>query len=244
MVVKTVNQRREATASISVTQNTCREPRILPYPLTRVTSVRGSFCSDPRPSSLCSRSDDRKSGGGEPWLWLCGDRRDLGACSREADDLPRSERVFFCGYDDRGDLFADGITSPGSGHFGLAELAKGKTALTQLGVEQYLSWPGGVQWDGQYLAVGDANSSVIYRFVIRRDRAITGGEVRMRSGARSVAQFWIQSKMLIAPNTIPGHGGLGSKALIYRYSRGGKAVKKISKGIIDAQGAVVSQVQE
>jgi len=62
----------------------------------------------------------------------------------------------------------------------------------------------------------------------------------MGSGARSVKEFWIQDQTLIAPNTIPGRGGKGSKALLYNYPAGGRTIKKIPKGVIAAQGAVVS----
>jgi len=54
---------------------------------------------------------------------------------------------FFCGYDNNGNLFADGITAPGSGNFALAELPQGKTALTTITVDQYIVFPGGpVGW--------------------------------------------------------------------------------------------------
>jgi len=65
----------------------------------------------------------------------------------------------------------------------------------------------------------------------------------MGSGANNVKQFWIQGHTLIAPNTVAGHGGLGSKALPFKYPAGGKAIKQISKRVIAAQGAVVSLAQ-
>lgn len=43
---------------------------------------------------------------------------------------------------------------------------------------------------------------------------------------------------LIVPNIIPP-GGLDSQALFFRYPEGGKATKKITKGVKAAQGAVV-----
>ena len=154
------------------------------------------------------------------------------------------DQFYFCGYDGNGNLFVDGLTgSGGSGDFGLAELAKGKSVLTNLIVSQYISWPGGVQWDGKYIAIGDQNNPVLYQLAISGEYANVAGETHMGSGARSVKQFWIQGQTLIAPNTIPGHGGNGSKALFYDYPAGGKATKEIAKHVIDAQGAVVSPGQ-
>jgi hypothetical protein len=146
---------------------------------------------------------------------------------------------YFCSYDDKGNLFVDGITSPGSGHFGLAELPKGKDALVNLSFTQYISWPGGVEWDGKHLAIGDQNVPLIYQVDVNGNEAIKVGTTRMRSGAANIKQFWIQGRTLIVPNVIPP-GGLDSQALFFKYPKGGKATKKITKGVIDAQGAVVS----
>lgn len=149
-------------------------------------------------------------------------------------------QFYFCSYNDRGNLFVDGLTAPGSGHFGLAALPKGASQLKNIAVSQYISYPGGVEWDGKHVAVGDQNRPVIYQLAIARGRGTVVGTTHMGSGARSVKQFWIQGQTLIAPNTIPGHGGYGSKALLYHYPAGGKAFKEISKHVIAAQGAVVS----
>ena len=64
----------------------------------------------------------------------------------------------FCGYDDLGNLFVDGTTSSGS--FALTELpARGKTFIT-ITVSQNITAPGGVQFDGLHLAVGDGGVTV------------------------------------------------------------------------------------
>jgi hypothetical protein len=156
---------------------------------------------------------------------------------------PSYYQFYFCGYDDRGNLFIDGLIGPASGDVGLAELSKDGHKVVGLKLSQYISWPGGVQWDGKHVAVGDQNSPVIYQFAVSHGGATRVGETRMGSGADNVKQFWIQGQTLIAPNTISGHGGSGSKALLYDYPAGGKAVKEISKHVIAAQGATVSLAQ-
>lgn len=150
------------------------------------------------------------------------------------------EQFYFCGYDSNGNLFVDGLVGPGSGDFGLAELVNGASQLTTIKISQYVTWPGGVQWDGTNLAVGDQAKPVVYRFAISGGEGSVQGVTDMKSGANNVKQFWIQGQSLIAPNTIPGRGGYGSKALFYNYPVGGKATKKISKDVLAAQGAVVS----
>ena len=84
------------------------------------------------------------------------------------------DQFFFCGYDNKGNLFADGLTAPGSGNFALAELPQGKTALTTITVDQYVIFPGGVQWDGKHLAIGNQFTD-IYEFAISGHHATTVG---------------------------------------------------------------------
>jgi hypothetical protein len=149
-------------------------------------------------------------------------------------------QFYFCGYDDKGNLFADGLIEPGgTGDTAFAELPKGGHALKTVTLDHYIGWPGGVQWDGKYVAVGDQATPAVYQFAVKRRHGNMVGTAHM-DGADNVKQFWIQDQTLIAPNTISGQGGLGSKAILYNYPAGGKAIKKIAKGVIDAQGAVVS----
>jgi|SRR5580700_574649 hypothetical protein len=145
-------------------------------------------------------------------------------------------QFYFCGYDD-GDLFIDGITAPGSGHFGVAELGKGRSSLHNVTVDEYVTFPGGVQWDGKYLAIGDQLNNV-YEFAISGYQGKAVGTTRFESGARYVKQFWIQNDVIIAPNVYKKHAR--SNVLLFDYPTGGKAFMKITDGVSDAQGAVVS----
>jgi hypothetical protein len=149
-------------------------------------------------------------------------------------------QFYFCGYDDKGNLFADGLTAAGSGHFGLVELPRGKSALRNIAVNQYIRFPGGVQWDGQHLAIGDQFNH-IYRFAIKGSTTMIVGITELDSGAQYVQQSWIQGQTIIAPNVyIPKEKPKQSDVLLYPYPRGGAATKKITRGILDANGAVVS----
>ena len=150
------------------------------------------------------------------------------------------DEFFFCGYDNNGNLFADGITAPGSGNFALAELPQGKTALTTITVDQYIVFPGGVQWDGKHLAIGNQKTE-IYEFAVSGSKATNVGTTELGSGAMYVKQFWIQGQTVIAPNVyIPKGHSARSNVLFYAYPAGGKATQKITGGVKGAQGAVVS----
>src|SRR6202034_3377504 len=93
-----------------------------------------------------------------------------------------SYEFYFCGYDDEGNLFVDGLSAPGTGHFALAELPKGGSALKTITPNQYIGWPGGVQWDGKHVAIGDQITPVIYQFSTRELRRRRLGQPRWEVG--------------------------------------------------------------
>jgi hypothetical protein len=148
------------------------------------------------------------------------------------------DQFFFCGYDTKGNLFADGLSAPGSGNFALAELRRGEANFTNIAVDQYIRFPGGVQWDGKHVAIGDQFAHV-YEFAIRGSHGIMVRAINFGSGAENVKQFWIQGRTVIAPNTYIKKE-LRSNVLLYDYPAGGKATEKITDGVKDAQGAIVS----
>jgi hypothetical protein len=79
---------------------------------------------------------------------------------------------YFCGYDDKGDLFVDGQTYPGgSGDGALAELPKGGSQLETISMDQTIEWPGKVQWDGKHITVEDPTAASVYQFSISGSQA-------------------------------------------------------------------------
>ena len=123
----------------------------------------------------------------------------------------------FCGYDDKGNLFADGATT--SSEFAFAELRKGGSTLTNIALQQKVEWPGGVQWDGKYVAVGDTDAGILYR------TNGAGGKVKgstTLADSNYVNQFWIAGKSVVAPSQDGGDVGL------YTYPAGGAPSKTIS----------------
>jgi hypothetical protein len=149
-------------------------------------------------------------------------------------------QFYFCTYDSKGNLFSDGLTGRASGDFGIAELPKGSGNLSNISINQYVSWPGGVAWDGRYLAVGDENNPFIYQVAIKAHAASVVATMHLGSGAHAVKQFWLQGQTLIAPNEYDFKKGLRSDVLFYKYPIGGPALRKITEGVMAAGGAVVS----
>ena len=133
----------------------------------------------------------------------------------------------FCGYDAKGNLFVDGANS--SSVFAFAELAKGGSALTNIPVKQTIEWPGGVQWDGKHVAVGDTDTVTVYQ--IDPATGSVAGSTKL-DGANYVDQFWIEGSVrtrktarrarVLAPSQDAG------TLALYKYPAGGTAVWSIS----------------
>ena len=94
-----------------------------------------------------------------------------------------------CSYDDRGNLYCDTYALESSG-FGLYKLPAGKKTFSKLKLNKSIFAPGGVQWDGQYLAVGDAKLNIVYRFRIQARRGSSVGSVSFQE------QTWLMSSQL------------------------------------------------
>jgi hypothetical protein len=140
---------------------------------------------------------------------------------------------FFCGYDSAGNLYVDGARdfNPYDG-FAFAELPAGSSALTNISLNQSFNYPGGVQWDGTYVAVGDSYENAIYRFSIKGSGGTEVGSTPLEGGSY-VLQFWIQGRKLVGPNA-----GTAT-AMLWDYPAGGTATKTLRK-FTDPVGSVVS----
>jgi hypothetical protein len=150
--------------------------------------------------------------------------------------------MFFCGYDNKGNVFVNGLYHPGTGHFILAELPKGGSGLKTITLNQYIGWPGGIQWHYKYLVLGDATMPAVYQFKIVGTKGIKVGVTQIGSKEYSCQQFWIQGSTLIAPETCASRRCRfrGNFVLFFKYPAGGKPTKKITAGVGFAVAASVS----
>jgi hypothetical protein len=136
----------------------------------------------------------------------------------------------YCGYDGKGDLYADGYTGGVGSVYG--ELTSGSSDFTNITLNASLANAEGVQWHGKYLAIVDSSVGVIYQFAIRGRRGTEAGSTTL-TGANGVYQFWIQGPKVIGPNT-------GSaNVMFWKYPAGGTAIKTIT-GLNFPFGSTVS----
>jgi hypothetical protein len=152
---------------------------------------------------------------------------------------PNITKYFFPAYDNNGNLFVDGENA--SYVVYLAELPKGKSAFKAIKLNQSIGFPGGVQWDGEYLAVGDQALNVIYQFTIKRSKGIREGTTTL-DDAMDVFQFWITGGSKAHPQgtTVVGADFEDDAADVWIYPGGGTPTKTISSGFDAPEGAAIS----
>lgn len=134
--------------------------------------------------------------------------------------------IAFCTFDDKGNLFVDGTTR--YNQFAMAELPKKSKTFLYIAVNQSINTPGGIMWDGQYVALGDeaANPAMVYQLSISGSAATVAGTSTLDDTSR-VRTFWISGskksgKTLIAPSIF---GAVN----FYDYPAGGSPTKTFSQ---------------
>lgn len=146
--------------------------------------------------------------------------------------------ALWCGYDNRGNLFLDGLNSKIATEFD--ELPKGKSTFTKITLNQTVGFPGNIQWDGSHLTLGDAlyqgnNTSAIYQLKISGSTGTILGTTKL-AGSEEVFGSWIQGARVVGPEEGPSF----DKVDYWSYPAGGNATKSLTKSFAGPFGAVVS----
>jgi hypothetical protein len=126
------------------------------------------------------------------------------------------DEEFFNGYDDQGNLFADGFTGNRSG-FALVEMPKGSTKFVTIKTSNSVQFPGSVQWDGTYLTVFDQIANAVYQYTVKGTTAKLKGTVQL-SGSSDCAQTWIVPGLLYCGDAGNDNGE------VFNYPAGGAPI--------------------
>jgi len=162
------------------------------------------------------------------------------AIYRKARGFPQSYVVeglyyyYYCGYDSSGNLYVDGLNNGGF-NFAFARLAKGSHTLEYVLLPQSITYPGGVAWDGTYLAVGDQAGAAIYQFSFTKGQPKLQGRTTL-TGAGLVGQFAIADSTVVAPDQLNST----SNVLFYPYPAGGNPTQTITNGVSFPYSAAIS----
>jgi hypothetical protein len=140
-------------------------------------------------------------------------------------------------YDDRGNLFIDGVDT--NGKRALMELPKGSKDLTAVNLGRLPTWnPGSVQWDGKYIDVG-IGSSLKHSFIVRVQVSSSGGKVVGSVQLQDLARwptFAIDDDHIAATKR---HQLGVTQVGLYKYPAGGKQLDILS-GFYDPVGMAIS----
>jgi len=140
---------------------------------------------------------------------------------------------FFCSYDAKGNLYADG-TNVGTTQTELGELPHGSTSFTNITLDKNVGpYPLAVQWDGKYVAL-QTSTRALYRIKVSGS---TGNIVQttLFEGDHSdlVAQFWIAGRTIVIPY---GSGRrVVKKVGFWPYPDGGVGSKSIQAPHLTAE---------
>jgi hypothetical protein len=136
----------------------------------------------------------------------------------------------YAAYDDQGNLFFDGF--PGGSDFSLVlgEVARGSDSVTRIRLDKRIAFPGGVQWDGAYIAVetGGFESKGrprIYRVQVSGSSGTVVGAVYPSDPALYYAAvFCIDGRTMVSMA-----GSKGGRIELWPYPAGGKSTKFIGR---------------
>ncbi len=138
-----------------------------------------------------------------------------------------------CDYDDKGDLFVNGVTKQDPSRAALIELPAGGRTFIRIKMPPISdsSARGEVRWDGKDLALGDGVNS-IFRLAISGTKAKNVGIVQLYGGA-DVESLWIESGDIVGANFA------SRSVMIWAYPAGGQPLK-VFNSIGRGDGVAVS----
>jgi hypothetical protein len=152
---------------------------------------------------------------------------------------PSFNAFLFCGFDDTGDLYVDGVNS-GTTQAQFAELRRGGTSLQNFKLDEDIVYPGGIQWDGSDVAVEDLATDVLYQVKVDGASGKVVGSTHFKGDHTTLlTQFWIQDNTIILP-----YGKLTRSVRrvgLWHYPSGGSPEKTLEpRGDVELLGATVS----
>jgi len=143
------------------------------------------------------------------------------------------DEEFFDGYDNEGNLFADGFTGDRRG-FALVELPKGSSKFETIKTSNKVVFPGSVQWDGTYLTVFDQDANAMYQYTVSGTTAKLKGTVSF-SGSGDCAQTWIVQGLVYCGDATNGDGEA------FNYPAGGSPIATFTGNFDVPLGVVAAE---
>ena len=150
--------------------------------------------------------------------------------SGKAYSTPLTEE-YFDGYDNQGNLFADGFAGS---NFGLVELPKGASTFQTITTSNSPEFPGSVQWDGTYLTVFDQLTNEFYQYTVSGTTATLKGTVTI-TGSSDCAQTWMVKGLVYCGDAGNNNGS------VFKYPAGGSPVASFTGSFDTPLGVVAAK---
>lgn len=144
---------------------------------------------------------------------------------------------YFDGYDNRGNLYLDGLSE--SGTFKFAELHRRNHKFTNITINESISFPGSVQWDGKHMTTTpqppSGSSILIYRLKISGSKATVINTTQLLPTTCEAVQTWIAGAIIAASCDL----GKSSSVNVWTYPQGG-APSRSAAGPTTPLGTTIS----
>ncbi|HEY2473780.1 MAG TPA: hypothetical protein VGI19_03170 [Candidatus Cybelea sp.] len=152
---------------------------------------------------------------------------------------PSFNAFLFCGYDEKGNLYVDGVNS-GTTEAQFAVLPQGGASLRDFKLDKSFAYPGGIQWDGGNVAIEDVSTELLYRVTVDGSRGKIVGTAHLGGDHSTLlTQFWIQNGTIVVP-----YGRLTRsvhRVGLWPYPSGGSPEKILEpRDSVELLGATVS----
>lgn len=182
-------------------------------------------CSvDPKTGDLAVTNGFSSSGGGSIGIYAGA----KGSPHKHTDS--HMTEYSFVTYDDKGNLWVDGVGS--NGQFALAELPKGKTTFKNITLKR-VKYPGALAWDGTQLAVGDADPFKHGLLIYRLAGVKVVAHTQLDDSCGALGDFTISGSSIVALDASC------RSASIFDYPAGGSPTAGIK---LSRHGAAVGVV--
>jgi SMP-30/gluconolaconase/LRE-like protein len=136
---------------------------------------------------------------------------------------PSLTTAFYCGYDEKGNLFVDGFKGPGfPGSTWLGELLAGEHSLTQIRLNRRIKEPGTVQWENPYVTIGASIFDTMYRIKVSGSKGEVEGTTKLKKA--EVIDSWVQGTKVVGTTII--FSSVPGKIMVWDYPAGGKPIKE------------------
>jgi hypothetical protein len=156
---------------------------------------------------------------------------------------PYGASMYYCAYDDQGNLYVDGLTT--FHHLDFAELPRGSLTFSALAlsVPHDPPAPGGLQWYDKRLAVGFQNGNAIYQYRISGSTATMVRSTRFREIGKKwygTNQFLILGSLVLTPELTTQRYPDGALAT-FRFPGGGKPTNAMTRSINFPDAVIISR---